>query len=65
MVVKKACIFIAFGCALVVNAWAGMDEGFAAYKRGDYAAAVQEFAAEASRGNANAQYALSHGNLGR
>lgn len=39
-------------------AWAGLDEGVAAFKRGDYAAALREFRPLAERGDAGAQHNL-------
>ncbi len=55
--------FIAALCAgftlgLTAPAWAGWDEGVAAYHRGDYAAALREFRPLAEQGNAKAQYNL-------
>ena len=52
--------FIAALCAgftlgLTAPAWAGLDEGVAAYDRGDYAAALREFRPLAEQGNAKAQ----------
>jgi len=52
--------FIAALCAgvilgLTAPAWAGFDEGEAAYDRGDYAAALREFRPLAEQGNAKAQ----------
>ena len=41
-------------------AWAGFDEGVAAYQRGDYATALREWRPLANQGNAAAQ-----SNLGR
>ncbi len=43
---------------LTAPAWAGWDEGFAAYKRGDYATALREWRTLAKQGNANAQLLL-------
>lgn len=43
---------------LVSVANAGLDEGKAAYKRGDYATAIREFRPFAEQGNAVAQYNL-------
>ncbi len=37
---------------------AGLDEGLAAYKAGDYASALREFRPLAEQGNASAQYNL-------
>ena len=39
-------------------AWAGLDEGNAAYERGDYATALQEYHPLAKRGDARAQFKL-------
>jgi TPR repeat protein len=43
---------------LATSAWAGLDEGMAAYKHGDYAAALREFRPIAEQGSATAQYKL-------
>jgi len=40
---------------LAAPAWAGYDEGLAAYKRGDYEAALREFRLLAEHGDAGAQ----------
>jgi len=50
----------AFCFLLVVSAtaWAGFDEGYAAYQKGDYATALQEWQPLAEQGNASAQYNL-------
>ncbi len=40
------------------KAWAGFDEGFAAYKRGDYEPALREFRPLAKQGFAGAQFNL-------
>ena len=37
------------------SAWADFDDGWAAYERGDYATAFQEFLPYAEQGNAKAQ----------
>ncbi len=39
-------------------AWAGFDEGVAAYNRGDYATALREWRPLAKQGNAKAQHNL-------
>ncbi len=44
--------------ALAAPAWAGFDEGVAAYKRGDYATALREMRPLAEQGFAPAQYNL-------
>ncbi len=43
---------------LTAPAWAGLDEGVAAYHRGDYATALREWRPLAKQGNAKAQYNL-------
>ena len=43
---------------LVGPAWAGFDEGMAAYDRGDYATALKEWLPLAEQGDANAQNSL-------
>ena len=43
---------------LAAPAWAGFDEGTAAYNRGDYATALREWRPLAEQGDANAQYNL-------
>ncbi len=51
----------AFAVLLVVlaaPAWAGFDEGVAAYDRGDYATALRELRPLAEQGDAAAQYNL-------
>jgi len=40
------------------SAWADYDDGLAAYNRGDYAAALQEWRPLAEQGDAKAQYNL-------
>ncbi len=40
---------------LATSAWAGFDEGLAAYKLGDYATALEEWLPVAEQGNAPAQ----------
>ena len=44
--------------ALAAPAWAGFNEGMAAYERGDYATALREWRPLAEQGDANAQYNL-------
>jgi TPR repeat protein len=49
----------AFLCVMLATpAWAGYDEGRAAYDRKDYATALREFLPPAERGNAFAQFSL-------
>ena len=43
---------------LAAPAWAGFDEGDAAYDRGDYATALREFHSLAEQGHAKAQWRL-------
>ena len=43
---------------LTTSAWAGFDEGVAAYDRGDYATAFEEFRPLAEQGNDDAQFNL-------
>ena len=43
---------------LAVPTWAGFDEGIAAYLRGDYATAAQEFEKLAEEGHAGAKFNL-------
>ncbi len=43
---------------LAAPAWAGWDEGVAAYDRGDYATALREFRVLAEQGDADAQFSL-------
>ncbi len=47
-----------FTLGLTAPAWAGLDEGAAAYKRGDYATALRELRPLAEQGDAKAQYRL-------
>ncbi len=47
-----------FTLGLTAPAWAGWDEGLAAYDRGDYAAALREWRPLAKQGVADAQYNL-------
>lgn len=53
-------ILIAVGIALglAAPAWAGWDEGWAAYEQGDYEMALQEWRPLAEQGDADAQYNL-------
>ncbi len=54
---------IAIGAVLLTlptpMAWAGFDEGLAAYNRGDYATALREFRTLAAQGTASAQNNLA------
>ncbi len=53
-----AALCAGFTLGLTAPAWAGFDEGLAAYQRGDYATAIRELRPLAKQGNAQAQYAL-------
>ncbi len=53
-----AALCVGFILGLTVPAWAGVDEGVVAYKRGDYATALREFRPLAEQGNAKAQWGL-------
>ena len=56
-----------FTLGLTAPAWAGFDEGVAAYQRGDYAAALREWRPLAEHGDAEAQFRLGqmyHGGEG-
>ena len=53
-----AALCAGFTLGLTAPAWAGLDEGVAAYDRGDYAAALREWRPLAKQGNANTQYNL-------
>ena len=43
---------------LAAPAWAGLDEGFAAFERGDYETALREILPLAEQGNVNAQASM-------
>ncbi len=47
-----------FTLGLTAPAWAGYDDGLAAYDRGDYVTALREWHPLAKQGNAKAQYKL-------
>ncbi len=53
-----AALCVGFTLGLTAPAWAGWDEGEAAYKRGDYAAALRELRPLAEQGFAEAQHNL-------
>ncbi len=53
-----AALCAGFTLGLTAPAWAGWDEGVAAYKRGDYATALSELRPLAEKGGASAQYNL-------
>lgn len=55
----RSIALIAALCAgLTVPAWAGWDEGLAAYDQGDYATALREFQPLAEKGHAESQFKL-------
>ncbi len=53
-----AALCAGFTLGLTAPAWAGWDEGVAAYQRGDYATAIRELRPLAEQGDANAQLFL-------
>ena len=53
-----AALCAGFTLGMTAPAWAGFDEGVAAYNRGDYAAALREWHPLAEQGYAKAQYRL-------
>ncbi len=55
---KRVTAFAVLLFVLAAPAWAGLDEGVAAYERGDYAMALREFRVLAAQGDAAAQYNL-------
>ena len=52
---KRLALALALLVSLAAPAWAGFDEGTAAYARGDYATAFREFKTPAEEGDAHAQ----------
>ena len=57
-IMHRFVLIVIFCMALAAPAWAGFDEGVAAYERGDYETALQEFRPLAEQGLADAQTAL-------
>ncbi len=55
-----AALCAGFTLGLTAPAWAGLSEGKAAYKRGDYATALREWRPLAKQGSAKAQFFLGH-----
>ncbi len=49
---KRITAFAVLLVVLATPAWAGLDEGVAAYERGDYAMALREFRVLAAQGDA-------------
>lgn len=56
---EAAAIMLVAACP-VLSAYAGFDEGMAAYERGDYAAALEEWRALAEEGHPAAQFWVGH-----
>ncbi len=65
---KRFLLALVLSCALSAPAWAGFDEGLAAYSRGDYKTALREWRPLAEQGYASAQAILgvmySEGRIG-
>ena len=55
---RRLILMVALVVGLAAPAWAGWDEGVAAYDRGDYETALREFRPLAEQGNARAQNRL-------
>ena len=55
---KRLLLALILACTLSAPAWAGFDEGLAAYERGDYETAYHEFRPLAEQGDAEAQNGL-------
>jgi TPR repeat protein len=55
---RRLILIVALIVGLAAPAWAGFDEGLAAYERGDYEAAFREMKPLAEQGNAPARYNL-------
>ncbi len=55
---KRFLLVLVLTCTLSTPAWAGFDEGAAAYERGDYETALREWRPLAEQGHAKAQYNL-------
>jgi len=55
---KRVTAFAVLLVVLAAPAWAGWDEGVAAYDRGDYATAFREWKPLAEQGDADAQFIL-------
>src|SRR5437016_1266347 len=52
--------FVLLSLGIALRAWAGFDEGIAAFSRGDYATALREWLPLAQQGDANAQSSLGY-----
>ena len=57
---KRIALAVALLVSVAAPAWAGFEEGQAAYARGDYETAVREWVPLAEQGNASVQFALGH-----
>ena len=55
---KRIALAVAMFVSLAAPAWAGIDEGVAAYKRGDYKLAIQELTPLAEQDHGDVQYLL-------
>ncbi len=55
---KRLALAVALLIGLAVPAWADFQDGVAAYDRGDYTTALEEFKPLAEQGNAQAQFSL-------
>ena len=53
---KRIALTVVLLVSLAAPAWAGFDEGFAAYERGDYETALREWEPLAEQGHAEAQF---------
>ncbi len=56
---KRLAIAAALMATLAAPAWAGIEEGYDAYERGDYAAAFREWLPLAEAGSAEAQFNIA------
>jgi TPR repeat protein len=56
---KRSAIAIVLAASLISPAWADLDRGTAAYRRGDFVTAHREFLAPAQKGEARAQFSLA------
>ena len=55
---KRLLLALVIACTLSAPAWAGFDEGLAAYERGDYEMALRELRPLAEQGDAAAQFLI-------
>lgn len=56
---RSTAIAIVLAASLISTAWADLDRGTAAYRRGDFITAHREFLAPAQKGEARAQFSLA------